>query len=100
MPMASNVLGPFPVICFGGASPDFGGGFTPAGPPGGPGGPAGVKPPPKSGLAPPKQITGNGPKTFDAMGIPAQQKEGECVSLVRLLGSNADSADHHVKSVT
>jgi hypothetical protein len=58
--------------------------------PGGPPGPGGPKPPPAgSGLAPPKQITANGPKTFAEMGIPAQQKEGECVSLVPSVSGSA-----------
>jgi hypothetical protein len=60
----------------------------PSGRPGGPGGQGGRPPPqrqhsqasqkPAAAPAPP---AGNGPKTFAEMGIPNQQKEGDCVSL-------------------
>ncbi|KAK3054952.1 hypothetical protein LTR09_004112 [Extremus antarcticus] len=40
-----------------------------------------VKPPAKAATAPaaPARPPGKGPKTFDEMGVPAQQKDGECV---------------------
>ncbi|KAK5172894.1 uncharacterized protein LTR77_003015 [Saxophila tyrrhenica] len=39
-----------------------------------------AKPPPKESTAPaPAKPPGKGPKTFDEMGVPAQQKDGECV---------------------
>ena len=41
--------------------------------------PAAAKPPAKAATAPAKP-PGKGPKTFDEMGVPAQQKDGECVS--------------------
>jgi hypothetical protein len=34
------------------------------------------------------------------MGIPAQQKEGECVSFASDIATELTFADHHVKSVT
>jgi TPR repeat protein len=40
-----------------------------------------AKPPAKASTAPAKP-PGKGPKTFDEMGVPAQQKDGECVSLI------------------
>jgi TPR repeat protein len=39
-----------------------------------------AKPPAKASTMPAKP-PGKGPKTFDEMGVPAQQKDGECVSL-------------------
>lgn len=42
------------------------------------------KPTPHPDLAPSKKPSGNGPKTFEQMGVPAAQKESDCVSLFQL----------------
>ena len=51
-----------------------------------------VKPPAKASTMPAKP-PGKGPKTFDEMGVPAQQKDGECVSLHDTLLFKYDGAD-------